>query len=171
MRPDGRWRFDKDFAEPVVAAGFSGECLVMVAPQQKMAWRSCSLCSSPPFATTTGGVLSRDGTAFLGQDTGNVAGTTLWNVLGNADAVASYPPRPEEASWGASEVPIAVSAHGHRVITGARILANCGNWPGFTSRIHDVASDSVLDELPPGVTSTSADLDIVTIGPVLWCAR
>jgi hypothetical protein len=97
--------------------------------------------------------------------------TTLWNVLASGDVVRRYPPRPEEATWDASEVPIAVSAHGDRVITGAQTFADCGNWPGFTSRIHDVAADTVVDELPPGVTSTSADLNVLAIGEVLWCAR
>jgi WD40 repeat protein len=176
---DGHWVPQSRFAQWTEAAGSSGECLVLVAFHRNVAWRSCGTCSEPPFATNTGfGVVSQDGTMFLGQDTVGQAvdvtpvdGVTLWNVLASGDAVRKYPPRPEEATWDASEVPIAVSAHGDRVITGAQKFADCGNWPAFTSRIHDVAADTVVDELPPGVTSTSADLTVVAIGEVLWCAR
>ena len=73
--------------------------------------------------------------------------------------------------WQASETPVAVSAHGGRVITGAFENASCSWAPGFTSRVHDVATDTVLDALPPYITSTSADLGVIGYGPVLWCAR
>jgi hypothetical protein len=172
--PDGGWQAQSSFSQPVTTAGFSDRCLVMVASRKDTAWRACGGCSSPPFTTsTTGGVLSQDGTAFLGQDPGNSnLGSTLWNVFATSDAVRKYPARPEEASFGASEVPVAISTHGDRVITTAqKLFVSCGNWPAFTSRVHDVATDQILDELPPAVTSSSADLGVVAIGPVLWCAR
>jgi WD40 repeat protein len=169
---DGQWNPGVRFAEYVTAAGFSDECLVMVASSRSTAWRACGSCSDPPFTTsTTGGVLSQDGKVFLGQDPGEFAGVTLWNVLAPGDAIRQYPQRPEESSWNPGEFPVAVSAHGDRVITGAHQVAPCGYSPGFTSRIHDVADDTIVDELPPNVTSASADLNVLSIGPVLWCAR
>jgi WD40 repeat protein len=169
---NGQWNPDFRFAESVTAAGFSDECLVMVASSQSVAWRACSYCSDPPFTTaTTGGVLSQDGTVFLGQDPGQIAGVTLWQVSSSDDAIRQYPPRAEESTWNPSEIPVAISAHGDRAITTAQPSAPCGNSPGFTSRVHDVASDTILDELPPHLTSASADLNVVSIGSVLWCAR
>jgi hypothetical protein len=171
--PDGgQWHPDLQFSEAVTAAGMSGDCPVMVSPRNNMAWRACGACSDPPFTTsTTGGFLSQDGTAFLGQDPGQVAGATLWQVHAQGDAIQTYPPRPEESTWNPSEFPIAVSAHGDRVMTGAKQFASCGYSPGFTSRIHDVPSNTVVDELPPNATSASADLNVVAIGAVLWCTR
>ena len=71
----------------------------------------------------------------------------------------------------AREEPVAISAHGDRVITSAHENIPCSWAPGFTSRVHDVATDTVVDELPPAVTSTSADLAVIAYGPVLWCAQ
>jgi hypothetical protein len=92
-------------------------------------------------------------------------------VLPAGGVVQTYPPRPEEATWSASEIPVALAADGRRTVTSARQLGPCTYGPGFTSRVHDVASSTVIDELPPNVTSTSADLSVVAFGPVLWCAR
>ena len=173
-RPDvGPWRAALRFSEPVWSAGMSGDCPVMVAPRNNLAWRACGTCSDPPFTTNTaGGVVSLDGTVFLGQDPGEVAGVSLWRVLPpGGDAIRTYPPRPEESTWNPSEFPVAVSAHGERAITSGRLVVPCGYSPAFTSRIHDVASDTLVDELPPNVTSASADLNVLAIGSVLWCAR
>ncbi len=171
-RDDDPWRPALRFSEVVIAAGMSGACPVMVAPLANTAWRACAACSDPPFTTSaTSGVLSQDGTVFLGQDPGEVAGATLWRVLAQGDPIRTYPPRPEESTWNPSEFPIAVSARGDRVVTGAKQFAPCGYSPGFTSRVHDVASDTIVDELPPNVTSASADLNVLAIGSVLWCGR
>jgi WD40 repeat protein len=163
------------FDEAVTFEGLSSGCAVVVAPLAKVAWRACGGCSEPLFATdTTGGILSLDGTAFLGQNSRSSSppvGTTLWQVLAAGAVVQAYPPRPEEATWNASEVPVALAGDGRRTVTTAREFGSCYNGPGFTSRIHDVASGGVIDELPPNVTSTSADLSVVAFGPVVWCAR
>jgi hypothetical protein len=66
---------------------------------------------------------------------------------------------------------VAISAHGDRVITTAHEDGPCARPPGFTSRVHDVATDTVIDDLPPFVTSASADLAVIAYGPVLWCTR
>ena len=118
------------------------------------------------------GVVSQDGRSYLGQD-GNafVTGALLSNIASQPGVVRRYPPRPEEASWNASEIPVAVSAHGGRVITVARELTPCSRAPLFTSRVHDVAAGEIVDDLPPVITSTSADLGVIAYGPVLWCAR
>jgi len=151
--------------------GMSGECPLL--SDSNVLVRACGGCQPLPVAKNVGtGVVSLDGSKYLGWDGhGEVTGSALRDIGSQPGVLRSYPPRPEEAAWRASELPVAVSAHGERVITGAREYVPCANTPGFTSRVHDVATDTVIDDLPPGITATSADLAIVAYGPVLWCAR
>jgi WD40 repeat protein len=162
------------FEEPYMAlAGLSADCDVVSDVQRRVVWRACGDCSDPPFATgTSGGVLSRDGSVFLGQDDNGTElnGVTLWQVLPGGAVIHEYPPRAEEPSR-PSEYPVAVSTHGDRVITGAHQVAPCSEGPLYTSRVHVVADGTVPDELPPNITAASDDLNILAFGPVLWCAR
>ncbi len=162
------------YPSPPALVGLSDGCPVFVSATNEVAWRACGVCSDPPFATGTArGLLSLDGTAFLGTGASSgLSDTTLWQVLPTGGLIRRYPARSEEATWSASEQPVAISAHGERVITTARanIAASCGA-PGFTSRVHDTATDGVVDELPSGITATSADLSILAYGNVLWCRR
>jgi hypothetical protein len=42
---------------------------------------------------------------------------------------------------------------------------------GSLPAVSHVAADEVIDELPPGITSMSADLSVAAFDSVLWCAR
>jgi hypothetical protein len=159
--------------------GFSGDCPLMIDSNGSV-MRSCGRCQPRQVATgSRNGLTSLDGRRYLSFDNNHQAAsigeyvfpTVLWDIGAQPAVVRTYPPRPEEASWSASEFPIAISAHGERVITTGDAYYSCANAPGFTSRVHDVATDAVIDELPPGITSTSAELKIVAFGPVLWCAH
>jgi len=132
-----------------------------------------SACGDPPLAPTLGTAASFDGTALLSSDMGGdaLSGSTLWQVVPTRQMIQQYPPRPEESSWKASEIPVAVSTHAERVITGAHEYAACTYTPQFTSRVHDVATNTIVDELPPSPSATSADLSVIAYGPVLWCLR
>jgi len=161
-----------DGAAPLV--GTSGDCLLFRGPDPTTLVRSCGSCQPLVVARSTkGGLVSMDGGWYLTSNgDAQVTGTALWSIGAVSGAVArTYPPRPEEAMWPVSETPVAISTHGGRVITGAFENASCSAAPGFTSRVHDVATDTVIDDLPPGITSTSADLGVVAYGAVLWCAR
>ncbi|HVT10254.1 MAG TPA: WD40 repeat domain-containing protein, partial [Polyangia bacterium] len=153
--------------------GLSAGCPVLYSPTDRAVWRACGSCSDPPVATgVSNPELSLDGSAPLAEDVGGeVTGTTLYPALPGGPGLRHYPPRPEASTWDASEVPIAVSTHGDRVITGAAEQSPCAYAPGFSSRVHDVATDATIDDLPPGVTTASADLNVIAFGPVLWCAR
>jgi WD40 repeat protein len=155
--------------------GLSGDCPLLVDSNSTLV-RACGDCQPLPVGKIvqdgTKSVVSLDGSMYLGPDgEAEVGGTVLWSIASQPGAVRTYPPRPEEASWRASEIPVAVGRGGGRVITGAQERASCSWAPGFTSRVHDVATDTIIDELPPHVTSTSADLTVIAYGPVLWCAR
>jgi WD40 repeat protein len=152
--------------------GMSGNCPLLLDSHYTLV-RACDGHQPLPVVTNTAtGVVSLDSSVYLGPlgRTG-VTGTLLWNITSPSCVLRTYPPRPEEATWSASEDPVAVSAHGGRVITVAQPHASCGEAPGFTSRVHDVAADTVIDDLPPNVTSSGADLAVLAYGPVLWCTR
>ena len=153
--------------------GLSADCPLLLDPNNMELFRACRSCRPLPVASNSmEGVVSLDGSRYLSDDgDAQVRGTVLWNIASQPGVLRTYSPRPEEATWQASEIPVAVSRHGARVITGAEEHASCPWAPGFTSRVHDVATDTVVDELPPHVTSTSADLGVIAFGPVLWCAR
>ena len=152
--------------------GLSGDCLLLLGANATLV-RSCGSCQPLPVARNTNhGVVSQDGASYLSPDGDTeVTGTVLWNIAAAPGVIRAYPPRPEEAMWQVSETPVAVSTHGGRVITGAFENTPCSWAPGFTSRVHDVATDTLIDELPPRPTSSSADLAVIAYGPVLWCAR
>ncbi|HTB60668.1 MAG TPA: WD40 repeat domain-containing protein [Polyangia bacterium] len=152
--------------------GLSGDCPLLIDANGTLT-RSCSGCQALPVAKNTkGGLVSLDGTMYLSQGgSTDPMAAVLWNIGSAPSVIRTYSPRPEDAIWNVSETPLAISAHGERIITGAREVASCSHAPGFTSRVRDVASDAVVDELPPGPTSASADLSVVAYGPVLWCAR
>jgi WD40 repeat protein len=156
----------------VSLVGTSGDCPLIIDPSLTLV-RACGGCQPLPLARNTGaGVVSLDGGAYLSLDgDGTVTGTTLWSIGARPGVLRHYPLRPEEATWNPREAPVAISAHGGRVITAAQAYIPCYSGPSFTSRVHDVATDTVIDDLPPRITSTSADLAVIAYGPVLWCAR
>ena len=151
--------------------GVSAGCPIMhsYTPFSESAWRACGSCNGPPFAPgTSGGIVSLDGRVYLSEQPTEA---DLWQILPSPSLLRQYPARPEPATWGLAECPVAVSGSADAVITYACAHAPCTVAPGFTSRVHDVATDQIIDELPPGVTSASADLSVVALGPVLWCVR
>jgi WD40 repeat protein len=152
--------------------GTSGDCPLLVDSNMTLV-RACGGCQPLPLAkNTSGGIVSLDGSRYLSQDGyAQVTPTVLWDISSHPGVLQTYPPRPEEATWTVKEVPVAISAHGDRVITTAHEDGPCARPPGFTSRVHDVATDTVIDDLPPFVTSASADLAVIAYGPVLWCTR
>jgi hypothetical protein len=152
--------------------GVSGDCALVIDSSLTLS-RSCGGCQPFPLASnTSSGLVSLDGGRYLSQDdNAQVAPTVLRDISSHPGVLQTYPPRPEEAGWLAREAPVAISAHGDRVITSAYEDQPCSWAPGFTSRVHDVATDTIIDDLPPAVTSTSADLAVIAYGPVLWCAR
>jgi len=151
--------------------GVSGGCPVVntYASFGESAWRTCGSCNGPAFAAGTArGIVSLDGHFYLSEQPSE---TDLWQILPAPSLIQQYPARPDAARLGLAECPLAISSSGDAVITTACAHGPCTVAPGFTSRIHDVATDQIIDEVPPGVTSASADLSVLTIGPVLWCVR
>ena len=100
--------------------------------------------------------------------------SAVWDITSPPSRIRTYPPRPEDATWSVDEIPVAISADGSRDITTARprdYYCYTGA-PAFTPRVHDVATDATIDDLPPYMTAFSANLDVIGYyGPVLWCAR
>jgi hypothetical protein len=147
--------------------GLSGDCPLIVGGSTLTS--ACTGCQPRTLVTDTqSGVVSFDSTMYLGLEAASeTASTTLWSIGPQPELVRIYPPR----GGGGAETPAAVSAHGERVITGAADLEPCAPGQEYTCRVHDVATDTVIDELPPMFTSASIDLNVLAFGPVLWCAR
>lgn len=159
------------FHDYVSLDGVSAGCPIVssFAAFSESAWRACGSCNGPVFAPgTAGGIVSLDGRVYLSEQPTEA---DLWQILPSPSLIRQYPARPEAATWGLAECPVAVSGSADAVITDACAHAPCTVAPGFTSRIHDVATDQIIDELPPGITSASGDLSVVALGSVLWCAR
>jgi WD40 repeat protein len=153
--------------------GFSGECPLVLGANSTL-YRECGGCQPLPLATDTlGGIVSADGRAYVTE--GNANGpqpTVVWSITSPPALIRTYPPRSEEASWDVSETPLAISADGSRVITTAQRRYPCPTFsPGFTVRVHDVAADATIDELPPYMRAFSGNLNVLSYGTVLWCAR
>ncbi len=151
--------------------GVSAGCPIVrsYTPFGESAWRACGSCNGPSFApSTSGGIVSLDGRVYLSAQPTEA---DLWQILPSPSLLRQYPARPDAATWGLAECPVAVSGPADAVITDACAHGPCIVAPGFTSRLHDVATDQIIDELPPGITSASADLSVVALGPVLWCVR
>ncbi|MES1164608.1 MAG: hypothetical protein ABUR63_02520, partial [Verrucomicrobiota bacterium] len=151
--------------------GVSAGCPIVNshAAYNQSAWRACGSCNGPTFAPgTQRGIVSLDGHVYLSEQP---AGVDLWQIGPSPSLIRQYPGRPDAVTWGLTECPVAVSASGDAVITDACAKGPCVFAPGFTSRVHDVATDQIIDELPPGITSSSADLSVVALGAVVWCAR
>jgi WD40 repeat protein len=159
------------FHSDVSLDGVSAGCPIVssFAAFSESAWRACGACNGPAFAPgTSGGIVSLDGRVYLSEQPSEA---DLWQILPSPSLIRRYPARPEAATWGLSECPVAVSGSADAVITDACAHAPCTTAPGFTSRVHDVATDQIIDELPPGITSASGDLSVVALGSVLWCVR
>lgn len=147
--------------------GLSGDCPLIVDGSTLAS--ACARCQTRTLVTDTqSGVVSFDSTMYLGLGAASEpTSTKLWSIGPQPELVRIYPPR----DGAGAETPAAVSAHGERVITGAANLEPCAPGQEYTCRVHDVATDNVIDELPPTFTSASTDLNVLAFGPVLWCAR
>jgi hypothetical protein len=155
--------------------GLSGDCPLVAGPNLTL-YRECGGgCAPVALATNTrGGLVSMDGRFYLTEDAANGPhSTVLWNITSPPTIIGTYPPRPEEATWAVDEIPVAIGADGSRVITTAWPgYYTCTNGaPGFTARVHDVATNATIDDLPPHMTAFSGNLGVISYGPVLWCAR
>jgi len=167
----GAWTTRASAPDHSWLVGLSGDCPLLNEGGTTLV-RACGGCQPRPLASeTSSGLVSDDSTMYLGlQSGGETPSTMLWSIGPQPEVLRTYPARAGDAGWDLAEVPLAISTHGERVITGGAELAPCGTGR-FTSRVHDVATDTLIDELPPNVTSSSADLNVLAFGPVIWCAR
>ena len=155
--------------------GLSGDCPLVAGPNSTL-YRECGRCPPVALATDTrGGLVSMDGRFYVTEEVGDGPhASVVWDITSPPSPIRTYPPRQEGARWNVDEIPVAISADGSRVITTARprdYYCSTGA-PGFTPRVHDVATDATIDDLPPYMTAFSANLDVIGYyGAVLWCAR
>jgi WD40 repeat protein len=156
--------------------GVSKGCPVLYQGERGV-WRSCGACEEAAIAS---GGMKYDATvasnAVLSPGGNYVAiagtpGVTLWRMPPDAGVVGTIGPRRDEAPWNPDERPAAISPDGARMLTGTYVFPSCYSGPAFEAHLHDTASGTLLDALPPAPDAVDGAIRTVAYGAQLWCAR
>jgi hypothetical protein len=166
----------KDIPLYTTLLGVSKGCPVLYQGERGV-WRSCGACQE--VAVAAGG-MKYDATvasnAVLSPGGNYVAvagmpGVTLWRMPPDAGVVAKIGPRPNEAPWNPAERPTAISPDGARILTGTYVYPSCYSGPGFEAHLHDTATGTLLDAVPPAPDAVDGPIRTLAYGTQLWCAR
>lgn len=137
--------------------------------------RSCPQCDERPFAPgSTQGLLSPGGSwvAALDVYADHTPGVTLYRMPPELAVVRHFPARAEEAAWNTQESPLAITPDAARILLAAGPgNGACYSGPRFQVHVNDVATGSLIDALPPGLSSSDADANTLAYGAQIWRAR
>jgi len=166
----------KDIPLYTTLLGVSKGCPVLYQGERGV-WRSCGTCEEVAIAS---GGMKYDATvasnAVLSPGGNYVAiagtpGVTLWRMPPDFGVVATIGPRRAEAPWNPAERPTAISPDGARILTGTYVYPSCYSGPGFEAHLHDTASGTLLDAVPPAPDAVDGPIRTLAYGTQLWCAR
>jgi hypothetical protein len=169
-----------DIPQDTLVIGTSNGCPLLYQGARG-AWRSCGGCDDPAVEPgpslynpweTDAAVSSADGQYVAIRPEDGVDGVALWRLLAAPTMVAAIPQGPAViGSARPPEYPVAVAVGGGRVLTGARDDGACSDGPQYEILVHDIATDKVIDLLPPAPAAVDATARTLAYGPQLWCAR
>jgi hypothetical protein len=161
-----------------VVIGTSDGCPVLYE-SARGAWRACGTCEDAPIGGAEpsnpvgaqGAVLASDGKYIGTWSNVHDPGVKVWKLPPTPTRVASLTPRGGWNGWDPVEFAVAISPGATRVLTGAAPAGSCYFGPQFPIEVHDVATNTVVDMLPPAPAAADGAVRTVAYGAQLWCAR